>query len=94
MGLFSLDQGSSGLRPSQMGFLGNLVKVFPSLASRPLHLTGESYAGTYIASSHLWINECGLSISLIIAIYHESLFQHDEPPSENCKGCLGESYNI
>ncbi|CAK5283248.1 unnamed protein product [Mycena citricolor] len=31
-----------------MGFLGNLVKVFPELAHRPLHLTGESYAGVYI----------------------------------------------
>ncbi len=32
----------------QFGFLSNLVKVFPGLATRPLHLTGESYAGTYI----------------------------------------------
>uniref|UniRef100_A0A0W0G8I5 Carboxypeptidase n=1 Tax=Moniliophthora roreri TaxID=221103 RepID=A0A0W0G8I5_MONRR len=31
-----------------MGFLGNLVKVFPNLAGRPLYLSGESYAGTYI----------------------------------------------
>ncbi|GJE98044.1 serine carboxypeptidase-like protein [Phanerochaete sordida] len=31
-----------------MNFLANLVKVFPSLKTRPLHLTGESYAGTYI----------------------------------------------
>ncbi|KAJ7066374.1 alpha/beta-hydrolase [Mycena amicta] len=31
-----------------MGFLANLVKVFPNLATRPLHLTGESYAGVYI----------------------------------------------
>ncbi|EGO22337.1 hypothetical protein SERLADRAFT_473031 [Serpula lacrymans var. lacrymans S7.9] len=30
------------------GFLENLVKVFPSLSTRPLHLTGESYAGMYI----------------------------------------------
>ncbi|PSR71877.1 hypothetical protein PHLCEN_2v12221 [Hermanssonia centrifuga] len=30
------------------GFLENLVKVFPSLKTRPLYLTGESYAGTYI----------------------------------------------
>ncbi|OAX41086.1 alpha/beta-hydrolase [Rhizopogon vinicolor AM-OR11-026] len=30
------------------GFLENLVKVFPGLATRPLHLTGESYAGMYI----------------------------------------------
>ncbi|KZW00798.1 alpha/beta-hydrolase [Exidia glandulosa HHB12029] len=29
-------------------FLANLVKVFPSLATRPLHLIGESYAGMYI----------------------------------------------
>ncbi|RDX43775.1 alpha/beta-hydrolase [Lentinus brumalis] len=31
-----------------MGFLGNLMNVFPSLKTRPLYLTGESYAGTYI----------------------------------------------
>ncbi|EJD46625.1 alpha/beta-hydrolase [Auricularia subglabra TFB-10046 SS5] len=31
-----------------VGFLANLVKVFPSLATRPFHLTGESYAGMYI----------------------------------------------
>ncbi|EMD39305.1 hypothetical protein CERSUDRAFT_82042 [Gelatoporia subvermispora B] len=31
-----------------MGFLENLVKIFPSLKTRPLHITGESYAGTYI----------------------------------------------
>ncbi|KAK0467098.1 Alpha/Beta hydrolase protein [Desarmillaria tabescens] len=31
-----------------MGFLENFVKVFPSLATRPLYITGESYAGTYI----------------------------------------------
>ncbi|KAJ7668909.1 alpha/beta-hydrolase [Mycena rosella] len=29
-------------------FLSNIVKIFPSLAKRPLHLAGESYAGTYI----------------------------------------------
>ncbi|KAF5358669.1 hypothetical protein D9758_007755 [Tetrapyrgos nigripes] len=31
-----------------LGFLTNLVKVFPSLATRPFYLTGESYAGTFI----------------------------------------------
>jgi len=31
-----------------LAFLSNLVKVFPGLAKRPLHLMGESYAGRYI----------------------------------------------
>ncbi|KAF8433226.1 alpha/beta-hydrolase [Boletus edulis BED1] len=31
-----------------MGFLENFVRVFPNLARRPLHLSGESYAGMYI----------------------------------------------
>ncbi|KAJ7062145.1 alpha/beta-hydrolase [Mycena amicta] len=31
-----------------IGFLTNLVKVFPGLAKRPLYLMGESYAGVYI----------------------------------------------
>lgn len=35
----------------QVGFLENLVKVFPSLATRPFYLTGESYAGRYIVSA-------------------------------------------
>ncbi|CAL1714161.1 unnamed protein product [Somion occarium] len=30
------------------GFIENIVKVFPNLKSRPLYLTGESYAGRYI----------------------------------------------
>ncbi|KII85865.1 hypothetical protein PLICRDRAFT_44287 [Plicaturopsis crispa FD-325 SS-3] len=43
---FAGDEDQMGI--DFMGFLTNLVKVFPSLATRPLHLTGESYAGTYI----------------------------------------------
>ncbi|KAF7320774.1 Carboxypeptidase [Mycena chlorophos] len=31
-----------------LGFVSNLVKVFPSLSKRPLHLVGESYAGRFI----------------------------------------------
>lgn len=42
-----LYRSSSFIHP-QVGFLSNLVKVFPSLATRPLYLTGESYAGRYI----------------------------------------------
>ncbi|KAH0834746.1 Alpha/Beta hydrolase protein [Lanmaoa asiatica] len=39
---------SPKLMHRQMGFLENLVKVFPGLATRPLYITGESYAGTWI----------------------------------------------
>ncbi|KAJ7208969.1 alpha/beta-hydrolase [Mycena pura] len=31
-----------------VGFLSNIVKIFPRLATRPLHIMGESYAGMYI----------------------------------------------
>ncbi|KAJ7737771.1 alpha/beta-hydrolase [Mycena maculata] len=31
-----------------LGFLSGLVKVFPGLATRPLYLVGESYAGRFI----------------------------------------------
>ncbi|KAF7798025.1 hypothetical protein EIP86_009237 [Pleurotus ostreatoroseus] len=36
------------LNCSKFGFLDNLVKVFPSLRTRPMYLTGESYSGRYI----------------------------------------------
>ncbi|KAI0266542.1 alpha/beta-hydrolase [Gloeopeniophorella convolvens] len=32
-----------------IGFLSNLVKIFPSLATRPLYLAGEDYASIYIS---------------------------------------------
>ncbi|KAI0705478.1 alpha/beta-hydrolase [Earliella scabrosa] len=40
--------GEDQMAEDFLGFLTNLVSVFPSLATRPLYLTGESYAGTYI----------------------------------------------
>ncbi|KIJ35084.1 hypothetical protein M422DRAFT_233049 [Sphaerobolus stellatus SS14] len=43
---YVFDEDQMGL--DFMRFLSNLVQVFPSLAKRPLYLTGESYAGTYI----------------------------------------------
>ena len=39
---------------AQMGFLENLVKVFPSLATRPLYLTGESYELDRTLSASSW----------------------------------------
>ncbi|TFK46518.1 alpha/beta-hydrolase [Heliocybe sulcata] len=52
-GFSTVDQGAWVADEDQMGidffgFLENLVKVFPSLATRPLYITGESYCGTYI----------------------------------------------
>ena len=43
----------------QVGFLENLVKVFPSLATRPFYLTGESYAGRYIVRRYISTNPSG-----------------------------------
>ncbi|CAK5269877.1 unnamed protein product [Mycena citricolor] len=43
-----LDLPTGELTTVQTRFLANLVKIFPSLAKRPLYLMGESYAGTYI----------------------------------------------
>ncbi|KAI0083180.1 Alpha/Beta hydrolase protein [Irpex rosettiformis] len=45
-GGFAPDEDQVGI--DFFGFLANLVKVFPSLKTRPLYITGESYAGTYI----------------------------------------------
>ncbi|KAJ7769346.1 alpha/beta-hydrolase [Mycena metata] len=42
------DQMGRDFMPAKVEFLSNIVKIFPSLAKRPLHLAGESYAGTYI----------------------------------------------
>ncbi|KZT24766.1 alpha/beta-hydrolase [Neolentinus lepideus HHB14362 ss-1] len=52
-GFSTVDEGAWVADEDQMGvdffgFLENLVKVFPSLATRPLYITGESYCGTYI----------------------------------------------
>ncbi|KAI0344358.1 alpha/beta-hydrolase [Trametopsis cervina] len=53
VGFGTVDKGGFVPDEDQMGrdffgFLANLVKVFPSLKTRPFYLTGESYAGTYI----------------------------------------------
>ncbi|KAH0834745.1 Alpha/Beta hydrolase protein [Lanmaoa asiatica] len=48
-----------------MGFLENLVKVFPGLATRSLYITGESYAGnvdTYFEMDNPPVNLAGIAI--------------------------------
>jgi carboxypeptidase C (cathepsin A) len=61
-----------------MGFLANLVKVFPSLAKRPLHLIGESYAGVYIVRHVLSLIRIHLILSLVAAVYNKGLFRTPE----------------
>ncbi|KAG9311810.1 Alpha/Beta hydrolase protein [Chiua virens] len=67
------------LTDRQMGFLDNFIKVFPNLATRPLYIIGESYAGTFIVSA---IPSC-------MQVYHDiclqpyitkAYFQMDRPP--------------
>lgn len=67
----------------KMGFLENFVKVFPHLAKRPLHLTGESYAGMYIVGDH----HCSSPpfVTCFIAIHNQGLFRDGEPPCKFSK---------
>ncbi|KAI5123819.1 hypothetical protein M0805_009111 [Coniferiporia weirii] len=53
VGFATADSTGYVLDDDQMGtdfiqFLSNLVKVFPSLATRPLYISGESYSGRWI----------------------------------------------
>jgi hypothetical protein len=60
-----------------MGFLENLVKVFPSLRERPLILTGESYAGMYIVGFFCLAVSADCCPDIHIkstAVHHEDLF--------------------
>lgn len=72
----------------QLGFLSNLVKIFPSLATRPLYITGESYAGFWIVSRHfpLVVYYTG-SPCFLSAIHHESDFQFSQSSCATCEDC-------
>lgn len=65
-----------------MGFLGNLVKVFPALATRPLHITGESYSGVWIVSQYLMCFEV-ITHPFCLALYHKGIFRNEESSSKH-----------
>ena len=78
----------------QVGFLSNLVQVFPSLATRPLFLTGESYAGTYIVrvalrTGILWIEIHG-KLCILQPYITKHLFQTPNPPVKLSKIAIGD----
>lgn len=73
----------------KFGFLENLVKVFPSLKTRPLYLTGESYAGTYIVS----ISEEGETLVELIfsqPYITKTYFGLKNPPVKLAKIAIGD----
>lgn len=61
------------------------MKVFPSLATRPLHLTGESYAGTYIVRHVLFDISRSLNFICVAALYHEDIFWNGKTAREHRK---------
>ena len=65
----------------------NLVSVFPSLATRPLYLIGESYAGTFVVSGisyscSLWTGE----LTDVIVLYSQAALLHLEPSGQSAQG--------
>ena len=68
-----------------MNFLANLVRVFPSLKTRPLHLTGESYAGTYIVRPMLRVGMRLMLTIYITAIHYQSIFRDGGPAGQLIK---------
>jgi len=73
----------------QMGFLENFVKVFPNLATRPLYLAGESYAGTYIVGIILMYAELirGIPFQPYIT---KTYFEMDDPPVNLSRIAIGD----
>lgn len=45
------------------------MKVFPGLATRPLYLAGESYAGTYIVRMNPDRNLFNIEDAVAVALY-------------------------
>ena len=77
-------QQNTNLIP-QLGFLSNLVKVFPSLATRPLLVTGESYAGTYIVSFlYKYFSRIVIPFA---ALHFENVLWHRKPSRQHHQGC-------
>ena len=68
------------------------MRVFPSLAKRPLLLTGESYAGTYIASTIFITTNQRDSVVDFVSLQPyitKALFSTEDPPVKLHKVAIG-----
>jgi carboxypeptidase C (cathepsin A) len=61
-----------------MGFLTNLVQVFPALATRPLHIAGESYAGASIALFLLILSHLPYESPEILHSFISTVFRYTD----------------
>lgn len=68
-------------------FLRNLVKIFPGLATRPLLLTGESYAGTYIVTPLSYSRVNWLMTLRMTAIHHKDHIFYSRATCEANEDC-------
>jgi Serine carboxypeptidase len=64
-----------------MGFLDNLVKVFPGLRNRPLVIAGESYAGMYIVSTGQPSSSPSAYL-VFLALHPQDLLRHEQSSSK------------
>jgi carboxypeptidase D len=65
------------------------VQVFPSLAERPFHLIGESYAGQYIVSIDFWPGLWNIEHCTPQPYITKALFSSPEPPVKLSKIVIG-----
>jgi carboxypeptidase D len=69
--------------------VANLVKVFPSLAHRPLYLTGESYAGVYIVRMLFVFLDDSLNLARPQPYITKGYFSLAHPPTRLAKIAIG-----
>lgn len=65
------------------------MRIFPSLASRPLLLTGESYAGTFIVSERPAFGGNIVDLLFIQPYIAKAIFSDTNPPVNLSRIAIG-----